>query len=90
MYRLRYDDHILTDLKNLDRATLVAVERAIKLKIIVEPDLYGKPMRTPLAGYRSIRVGWVRVVYRAEKGTVTVLIVGNRDSVYAEALKRLK
>lgn len=57
-----------------------------------EPDKIGKAMRGPLAGYRRIRTGDVRIVYRIN-GTEIILgvYVGARrdDEVYDAAVRRV-
>lgn len=56
---------------------------------------HGKPLRGPLAGYRSDRAGRFRVIYRVEAEKVTVLVVavgwredGSREDIY-EIAKRV-
>ena len=58
-----------------------------------EPDKLGKPLRGLLSGFRRIRVGDTRIVYRVNKGALEVLIIAvgaRRDKeVYQAAEKRL-
>lgn len=57
-----------------------------------EPDKIGKALRGPLAGYRRIRTGDARIVYRIN-GTEIILVVcvGARrdDEVYDAAVRRV-
>lgn len=57
-----------------------------------EPDKIGKPLYGSLAGYRRLRTGSMRIVYRvnADKIEVLVVAVGMRRKleVYAKAEKR--
>lgn len=43
------------------------VQSAIEEKLTTNPDLYGKPLRRSLAGYRKLRVGDYRVIFRIEE-----------------------
>jgi mRNA interferase RelE/StbE len=58
-----------------------------------EPDKLGKPLRGALAGFRRIRVGDTRIVYRVDKGAVEIFIIAvgaRRDrEVYDDAEKRV-
>lgn len=54
-----------------------------------EPDKIGKPLAGSLAGYRRIRTGSTRIVYRVNAKIIEVLIIAvgqRRDAeVYAKA-----
>ena len=58
-----------------------------------EPDKSGKALSGSLAGFRRIRTGSTRIVYRVNKKTIEVLVVAvgqRRDAeVYAAAEERL-
>ena len=64
------------------------VRRAIEVRLMTHPDLYGKPLRRSLKGYRKLRVGDYRAIFRIEKNTVKILIIKHRSVVYAEAEKQ--
>lgn len=44
----------------------------------------GKPLRGPLLGLWSIRVGKFRVIYREAGGTIQIVAVGPRRTIYEE------
>jgi mRNA interferase RelE/StbE len=58
-----------------------------------EPDKVGKPLSGELAGFRRLRTGHLRIVYRIDgaKIEVFVIAVGLRrdDEIYKIATKRL-
>jgi len=58
-----------------------------------EPDKSGKPLSGALAGFRRIRTGSTRIVYRVNKKVIEVLVIAvgqRRDAeVYATAADRL-
>jgi mRNA interferase RelE/StbE len=67
---------------------------AIARRLAAAPESYGKPLRAPLSGFRRLRVGEYRVVYRVEKTRIVVEVVSigiRRDEeVYAEVARRLR
>lgn len=62
--------------------------RAIEERLTTHPDLYGKPLRRSLKGYRKLRVGDWRVIFKIQKNTVKVFIIQHRSAVYGEVEKR--
>jgi len=64
------------------------VQAAIEEKLSTYPDLYGKPLRRSLKGYRKLRVGDYRVVFRIAGAKVLILAILHRSVVYREMEKR--
>jgi mRNA-degrading endonuclease RelE of RelBE toxin-antitoxin system len=64
------------------------VIRAIESKIAVAPETFGKPLRSPLAPFRSLRAGDYRIVYLARRSQVVVLAIGHRREIYRIAGER--
>ncbi len=62
---------------------------AIETKLTTHPDLYGKPLRRSIAGYRKLRVGDYRIIFRIEGRIVKILIIGHRSVVYKMVQKRI-
>jgi mRNA interferase RelE/StbE len=65
------------------------IQKSIEKKLIIHPAIYGKPLRKSLRGYRKLRVGDYRVIFRIEKRTVKIFIIQHRSVVYRHAKKRL-
>ena len=80
---------VRNDIPKLPNEWKEKVRRAIKERLLTRPDLYGKPLRRSLKGYRKLRVGDYRVIFRIEKDTVRILIIQHRSVVYMEAEKRV-
>ena len=82
------------DLPALPKAAREQILSAIRKRLCADPEAYGEPLRKELFGLWKLRVGDYRVIYRIDKGTVTVLIVKvgmRRDAeVYKDMLARLK
>jgi len=90
---VRFHPAVEDDLKALGAAEARRVLKVIRERIVQgEPDKIGKALRGALAGYRRIRTGDVRIIYRID-GTEIVLIlcVGARrnDEVYVAATSRV-
>ena len=62
--------------------------RAAVAVVLVNPD-HGKALRDELLGLRSIRVGRLRMVYRLAPGTIELVAVGPRQTIYEETLRLL-
>lgn len=92
-WSVRFHPDVEQDLKQLGKAEAQRVLVVIRERIAEgEPDKIGKPLRGALAGYRRVRTGDIRIVYRID-GTeiVLVLCVGARrdDAVYISATRRI-
>lgn len=64
------------------------IRAAIEEKLFTYPETYGKPLRRSLRGYRKLRVGDYRVVFRIAKSKVLVFAILHRSIVYQEMGKR--
>ena len=58
------------------------IERAIRERLTVAPDLLGKPLTGGFAGMRRLRVGDWRIIYEVEAETVTVHAIKIRRDAY--------
>lgn len=64
------------------------IQAAIEKKLSTYPDLYGKPLRRSLKGYRKLRVGDYRVVFRIAGLKVLILTILHQSVVYNEMSER--
>jgi mRNA interferase RelE/StbE len=93
VWKVTLHPEVQNDLRELGRVESRNLMAVINGRIIHgEPDKSGKPLHGALAGYRRMRAGATRIVYRVDKGKVEILIiaVGMRrdDEVYEKAGKR--
>lgn len=85
-----YDPRVRSeDLPNLPKSVNLRIKKAIELRLMTRPELYGKPLRSTLKNNRKLRVGDYRVIYRIQKNKVIIWAIGHRSAIYAIALKRL-
>ena len=77
------------DISKLSKAIQTRVRKAIEEKLTTFPEVYGKPLRQSLSGYRKLRVGEYRVIFKIEKMTVSVFAIMHRSVVYDTSQKRV-
>ncbi|MDP3947666.1 MAG: type II toxin-antitoxin system RelE/ParE family toxin [bacterium] len=73
------------DIPKLSNEWAGKVRHAIEERLMAHPDLYGKPLRRSLEGYRKLRVGDYRVIFKIKGSAVKILIIQHRSVVYAQA-----
>jgi mRNA interferase RelE/StbE len=93
VWAIHYHPEVQNDFRKLGRVEAGNIQAVIDARLANgEPDKSGKPLHGALAGYRRMRTGDTRIVYRVDKGKIEVLIiaVGMRrdDEVYEKAEKR--
>ena len=80
---LVHPDVVARDLKGLDRSDQERLLTAMEGRLATAPDRLGAALRRDLKGFRKLRVGDYRIVYRLAGRDVHVLGVGHRRHVYA-------
>ena len=82
-YQLFYHPNIeKKDLPEIPKNMKERIRKAIEQKLMTEPVKYGVPLKRSLQGYRKLRVGDYRVIYRIDKKNIIILKIGNRKEVY--------
>lgn len=64
------------------------IREATRDKLGTHPEVFGKPLRRSLRGYRRLRVGDERVIYRIEENAVKIFAIGHRSTVYEKYRSR--
>ena len=77
------------DIASLSLVWRDKIKFAIEEKLTIAPDFFGKPLRRSLRGYRKLRVGDYRVVFRIDGKKVYILAIMHRSVVYKKITKRL-
>ena len=89
-YLIEYHPAVMAhDVPHLGRVERQEIIDAIHKKLVVAPEVFGKPLRQTLRGYRTFRVKDFRVIFRIQGKILKVLRVGHRSTVYPEAIRRL-
>ena len=78
------------DIPKIPKKWKEKVRRSVETRLTSHPDLYGKPLRRSLKGYRKLRVGDYRVIFKIKGNMVTILLIQHRSVVYKEINKRNK
>jgi len=65
------------------------IKRAIEERLMTEPLKFGEPLRRSLKGYRKLRVGNYRIIYKITRDSIIVLKIGHRKEVYSQVDTRL-
>lgn len=73
---------VASDIPNLPLTMRARIKRAIEERLTTHPEHFGKPLRRSLRGYRKLRVGDYRVLFRIEGKTVKIFLIAHRSMVY--------
>ena len=76
------------DIPRLSKLWREKIRTAIEDRLVAEPDLYGKPLRRSLKGYRKLRVGDYRIIFKIDERKVKILIIQHRSVIYSNVKKR--
>lgn len=79
---------VIEDIPRLAKDWRERVRNAIEAKLTTSPDFFGKPLRRSLKGYRKLRVGDYRVIFRIQDTQILVFAILHRSVVYKEMKKR--
>lgn len=79
---------VSNDIPQLSSKWKEKIKQSIEERLTTHPDLYGKPLRRTLKGYRKLRVGDYRVIFQIEKRMIKILIIQHRSVVYGDVSKR--
>lgn len=90
MYKILYVDKVVSeDLPRILEPWKSEIKLSIEKKLMTRPEVYSRPLRRSLKGYRKLRVGGYRIVFRVEGGQVKVFVIQHRSTVYETAPDRL-
>ncbi len=89
-YRVLYHEQVVArDIPPLSQEWRNKIKGAIETKIGSRPEVFGIPLRNTLKGYRKLRVGDYRVIFRVESTTIKIFAIGHRASIYQMSEKRI-
>lgn len=89
-FEIAYHEAVIhKDIPRLPKVWRTVVRTAVASKLAVHPDIFGVPLRRSLKGYRKLRVGDYRIVFRIDGKTVKIFVIEHRSVVYRLALKRI-
>ena len=87
--KIRYHPKVKNeDIPRLSSNIAVRIENAIINRLLINPIKYGYFLRGSLKGYRKLRVGDWRIIYRIVGKEIRIIAIGNRKDVYKFATIR--
>ena len=90
MYTIQYHPLVVRDdIPKLGAPYKQRIKRSIEQRLLIDPETFGIPLRRSLKGYRKLRVGDYRVVFRISGKTVYILAIMHRSIVYDYMSKRV-
>ena len=85
-FNIKYHPEVKSeDIPRLSSNIAVRIENAIKSRLMINPIKYGFYLRGTLNGYRKLRVGDWRIIYRIVDKEIRIIAIGNRKDVYTFA-----
>ena len=82
-FKIAYHEAVVgEDIPKLSKTDRSRIKKAIEGKLAGSPETFGKPLRRSLKGYRKLRVGDYRVIFRIEDATVKIFCIAHRSAVY--------
>ncbi len=88
-FLILYEQEVVDiDIPALPKREKIRIRRAIEGKLVASPEVFGKPLRRSMKGYRSLRIGDYRVIFRIEQKAVKIFAIGHRSVIYEDSLQR--
>lgn len=81
-YRILYHPEIQRDIAGLPRNMKDRIRKAIEQRLLADPLRFGTPLRRSLHGYRKLRAGDYRIIFKIDNENIVVLKIGHRKEVY--------
>ena len=90
-YNLFYHPDIAKeDIPSIPRNLKERIRKAIEQRLLLDPEKYGAPLKRGLQGYRKLRVGDYRIIYKVDKRNIKVFKIGHRKEVYRKVYSRME
>ena len=90
MFTILYHESVVNeDVPKLSSIDKKRIKKGIEEKLSTHPDVFGKPLRRSLKGYRKLRIGDYRIVFRIENTTVIIFCIAHRSIVYKKSFGRI-
>jgi len=77
-YPIRYHKAVKDDLNRLEVLAKARIKRAIETRLAIDPIKSGEPLKGDLKGFRKLRIGDYRIVYKIIEKEVLILGIRHR------------
>ncbi len=89
MYDLEYHKLVVKrDIPKLSLEWKKKIKKSIEEKLVFNPEVFGKPLRKSLKGYRKLRVGDYRIIFKIRNKIILIFVIQHRSVVYKNAINR--
>ena len=89
-FEIRYHEAVAReDIPKLSSEWRETIKVSVERKLTEHPEIFGKPLRHSAKGYRKLRVGDYRVIFRIERNLVKIIVIQHRSVVYKILKRRL-
>lgn len=80
-----------TQIRNLMRRLHPQLKRKVRAALadILEDPGCGKALKDELEGYWSLPIGRTRIIYRPVEGSVEIVAIGPRQTIYEDAFRQI-
>ncbi|MEX0877997.1 MAG: type II toxin-antitoxin system RelE/ParE family toxin [Candidatus Spechtbacterales bacterium] len=79
---------ISEDIPKLSKIWQKRIKESIETKLSTRPEIFGQPLRQNLKGYRKLRVGDYRIIFKVNGRNIYILLIEHRSVVYREIQRR--
>ena len=76
------------DLKRIDNVSKSRIKRTIETRLMIDPEKHGPPLKGNLKGFRKLRIGEYRIIYKIVNNEISVLGIMHRKEIYKTIEKR--
>ena len=84
-YQIEFENSVIKkDIPSIPSPYKEQIKKAIRERLTQDPIRLGKPLRYSLFGYRRLRVGDWRVIYKIAGSIVQIVKIGNRKDIYED------
>jgi mRNA interferase RelE/StbE len=87
-YIVKYHKTLKEDLNKLDEFSRSRIRKAIESRLLIDPLKYGQLLKGTLKGFRKLRIGDYRVVYKVVKKEIILLGIRHRRDIYDVIVNR--
>jgi mRNA interferase RelE/StbE len=81
-YTIKFEQNAIKALTLIPMPYKEQIKKAVYHKLALDPVRIGKPLRHALSGFRRLRLGGWRIIYRINGNVVEIVKIGHRKDVY--------